>query len=99
MVLGVDGLSSGGIEMLGEGLAQDVLQVSGLQHDLEHEELQRDADTINLLRKTVLRIRIRWIRKILASGSAKICGSTDPDSRGKISIKNCKKKILLSTPI
>ena len=48
VVLGVDGLSSGGIEMLGEGLAQDVLQVSGLQHDLEHEELQRDADTINL---------------------------------------------------
>lgn len=51
MVLGVDGLSSGGIEMFGEGLAQDVLQVSGLQHDLEHEELQRDADTINLLPK------------------------------------------------
>jgi len=27
-----------------------------------------------------------------ASGSAKICGSTDPDPRGKISTKNCKKK-------
>ena len=26
------------------------------------------------------------------SGSAKICGSTDPDPRGKISIKNWKKK-------
>ena len=25
------------------------------------------------------------------SGSAKICGSTDPDLRGKISKKNCKK--------
>ena len=32
------------------------------------------------------------------SGSAKICGSTDPDKRGKISTKNCKKKILLSKP-
>ena len=26
------------------------------------------------------------------SGFAKICGSTDPDPRGKISTKNCKKK-------
>ena len=26
------------------------------------------------------------------SESAKICGSTDPDPRGKISTKNCKKK-------
>ena len=26
------------------------------------------------------------------SGSAKICGSTDPDSRGKISTKNCQKR-------
>ena len=30
------------------------------------------------------------------SGSAKICGSKDPDPRGKISTKNCKKKILLN---
>jgi len=29
------------------------------------------------------------------SGSAKICGSTDPDPRGKISTKNCKKKTVL----
>jgi len=26
------------------------------------------------------------------SRAAKICGSTDPDPRGKISTKNCKKK-------
>jgi len=30
------------------------------------------------------------------SGSAKICGSTDPDPRGKISTKNCKKKLFYS---
>ena len=30
------------------------------------------------------------------SGSAKICGSTDPDPRGKISIKNYKKKLFYS---
>jgi len=29
------------------------------------------------------------------SGSAKICGSTDPDLRRKISTKNCKKKTFL----
>jgi len=28
------------------------------------------------------------------SGSSKICGSTDPDPRGKISTKNCKKNFL-----
>jgi len=34
------------------------------------------------------------------SGSAKICGSTDPDLRGKISTKNCKKNLFYSkTPI
>ena len=33
------------------------------------------------------------------SGSAKICGSTDPDPRGKISTKNCKKKFTLTTQI
>ena len=32
------------------------------------------------------------------SGYAKIFGSTDPDPRGKISTKNCKKKILISKP-
>jgi len=32
------------------------------------------------------------------SGSAKICGSTDPDPRGKISTKNCKKTFLLLKP-
>ena len=41
----------------------------------------------------VLRIRIRWIRKILAE---KLCGSTDPDPSGKISTKNCKKKLFYS---
>ena len=43
--------------------------------------------------KLVLRIRIHWIRNILVPGpgSAKICGSTDLDLRGKISIKNCEK--------
>ena len=48
--------------------------------------------TIHVL-QPVLRIRIRWIRKILASwiririrGSAYFCGS-----RGKISTKNCNK--------
>ena len=30
------------------------------------------------------------------SGSGKICGSTDPDSSGKISTKNCKKKLFSS---
>ena len=30
--------------------------------------------------------------------SAKICGSTDPDLRGKISTKNCKKIFLLLKP-
>ena len=30
------------------------------------------------------------------SGSAKICGSTDPDPRGKISTKNYKKKLVYS---
>ena len=29
-------------------------------------------------------------------GSAKICRSTDPDPRGKISTKNCKKKLSYS---
>ena len=29
------------------------------------------------------------------SGSAKICGSTDPDPRGQKSTKNCKKKTFL----
>jgi len=29
------------------------------------------------------------------SGSSKICGSMDPDPRGKISTKNCKKKLHL----
>ena len=50
----------------------------------------------------MLRIWIHLIRKILASwiriritGSAKICGSTDPDSRGKISPKNLQKKTFL----
>ena len=32
------------------------------------------------------------------SESAKICGSTDPDPRGKISTKNCKKKFVLLKP-
>jgi len=41
---------------------------------------------------------IKRILQCLGSGSvrsAKICGSTDPDSRGKISTKNCKKKTFL----
>ena len=37
---------------------------------------------------------IAWIRiqqiLVFESGSAKICGSTDPDQRGKIATKNCK---------
>ena len=40
--------------------------------------------------KAVIRIRIRWIRKILASW-IRIRKNADPDSRGKISTKNCKK--------
>ena len=32
------------------------------------------------------------------SGSAKICGSTNPDQGGKISTKNCKKTFLLLKP-
>jgi len=32
------------------------------------------------------------------SGSTKICGSTDPDPRGKKSTKNCKKKTLILNP-
>ena len=44
----------------------------------------------------MLRIQIRCIRKILASWiririRKKICGSTDPDPRVKISTKNCTK--------
>ena len=31
-------------------------------------------------------------------GSAKICGSTDPEPRGKISTKNYKKKLLVLKP-
>ena len=33
------------------------------------------------------------------SGSAQICGSTDPDPRGKIWTKSCKKKFTLKTQI
>ena len=36
-----DGVPGGGAQMPGEDLAQDLFQVSSLQHDLEHEELQR----------------------------------------------------------
>ena len=32
------------------------------------------------------------------SGSAKTCGSTNPDPRGKISTKNCKKKLITLKP-
>ena len=37
------------------------------------------------------------IKQCLGSESAKMCGPTDLDPMGKISIKNCKKKILLLT--
>ena len=36
------------------------------------------------------------IKQCLGSGSAKICGPTDPDPRGKISTKTAKKTFLLS---
>ena len=48
-----------------------------------------------------IRIRIRIVRLWLpgfGSGFAKICGSTDPDPRGKISTKNCKNNFLLLKP-
>ena len=52
--------------------------------------------------RTVLRIRIQiricWIRRfgLPGSRSAKICGSTYPDPRAKISTKSCKKNIFYS---
>ena len=39
------------------------------------------------------------LKHCLGSGSAKICGSMDPDPRGKISTKNYKKKITPKTQI
>ena len=58
-----------------------------------------DTENRVRVRKTVFRIRIRWIPKILACWIRiqirKICGSTDPDPRGKISTKICKKSFLL----
>jgi len=36
---------------------------------------------------------------LLGSGSEKLCGSIDPDPRGKISTKNAKKKITLKAKI